>query len=387
VFYSHRFRNFGGAVVETARSSWDGLRGGSASTPSTFHSDRFSTNAQRTAHVDRPLRDRYGMPETETKIETELTKWRDELILVRDLRIPAERSALYRAVERNEYVKVARGVYLRSALWETLDRHARYRTRVMAAGAVLGDDVTFSRESAAAMWRLPWAGPWPHRVHAVTDAATGGRSNHLVARHATGLDPEGVLIDDVRVTSLLRTVLDVAAAVPFGQAVTAADAALRRTRHPKDGVPGTTLSRACLLNELDSIPLRRGRAKARAVVEFADGNADRPGESISRVNMWRTGLPMPLLQVALAGASGREWTVDFWWPEFNLIGEFDGRWKYTDPEFLNGRTGEQALLDEKHREDDLRAADHRVSRWGWEVAMSPARLRRHLVDAGLRTAC
>lgn len=78
------------------------------------------------------------------------------------------------------------------------------------------------------------------------------------------------------------------------------------------------------------------------------------------------------------------WHVDFYWPGCQLIGEFDGKGKYTNPEFASGRTPEQILLDEKFREDDLRAMGHGFTRWGWEMAQSPARLRRQLVDAGLR---
>lgn len=93
---------------------------------------------------------------------------------------------------------------------------------------------------------------------------------------------------------------------------------------------------------------------------------------------------MPVLQAEIVGASGRVWTVDFWWPGFNLVGEFDGKVEYSDPAFLRGRTPEQALLDEKDREDDIRAAGHRMSRWGWTTALSPGLLRAHLVAAGLR---
>ncbi|HUG50856.1 MAG TPA: hypothetical protein VLZ78_07660, partial [Terrimesophilobacter sp.] len=96
------------------------------------------------------------------------------------------------------------------------------------------------------------------------------------------------------------------------------------------------------------------------------------------------GLPRPELQVPIVGDSGRVWIVDFWWPEFNLIGEFDGHRKYTDPEFLRGRTPEQAVIDEKDREDDLRAAHHGMSRWDWDIALSPIRLRDKLLRAGLR---
>ena len=93
---------------------------------------------------------------------------------------------------------------------------------------------------------------------------------------------------------------------------------------------------------------------------------------------------MPQLQVAIEGASGQVYIVDFWWPEFNMIGEFDGNAKYTDPEFLRGRTPEQALIDEKRREDDLRAAGHGMTRWHWQIACSLNRLRAHLLAAGIR---
>ena len=96
------------------------------------------------------------------------------------------------------------------------------------------------------------------------------------------------------------------------------------------------------------------------------------------------GLPAPELQVEIRGVSGRRYFVDFWWEKYRLMGEFDGKGKYTDPEFLRGRTPEQALLEEKAREDDLRATGRGMTRWGWVVARSPRLLRAHLDAAGLR---
>src|SRR5690606_7823588 len=136
---------------------------------------------------------------------------------------------------------------------------------------------------------------------------------------------------------------------------------------PCGGIPNSTPSRDELLAELTGVPLHQGVVKARSAIEFADGRADRPGESMSRVSIHRAGLEAPQLQARTRGQSGRVWTVDFWWPRFNLIGEFDGRWKYTDPEFMAGRSAQQVLLDEKDREDDLRAANHGFVRWDWPL--------------------
>ncbi|HRN28687.1 MAG TPA: hypothetical protein PK890_03140, partial [Terrimesophilobacter sp.] len=184
-------------------------------------------------------------------------------------------------------------------------------------------------------------------------------------------------------TTLARTVVDVATVASFGQAVTIADAALRRTKHPFTGLPFVDLTRDDLLKELVNAGVSHGRSKARDAIEFSNGLADRPGESMSRVSMRRTRLPMPELQVSLRGASGRTWSVDFFWRHRKLIGEFDGQWKYTDPEFLAGRTPHQVLIDEKEREDDLRAAGNGMTRWGWKTAVSPTLLHAHLRSAGL----
>lgn len=184
-------------------------------------------------------------------------------------------------------------------------------------------------------------------------------------------------------TSLARTVVDLSRILPFASAVAIADAALRRTSHPVAGLPPSTLTREQLFETVRQLPSRQGTAKARRVIEFADGRADRPGESLSRAGMHLMGISVPDIQAPLRGASGRAYSVDFWWPEFNIIGEFDGREKYTNPEFLAGRSSAQAVIDEKAREDDLRAAGHGMSRWLWETAISPQRLRTHLVAAGV----
>ena len=309
---------------------------------------------------------------------------RERIIFVRECVSPAERAAIARRHRDGELECVARGAYVDAAVWHSLQRDAHYRLRIHAVAARLGADAVLSHESAAALWRLPWVGTWPLRIHTTGTAASGGRSNTAVFHHTTGLSARTDLIDGLLVTPLARTVVDIAQTVSFGTAVTVADAALRRTFHPVDSAPASTLSREELHDELTRIQLLHGSAKARAVVEFADGRADRPGESMSRVSIRSAGLIPPQLQVVLRGRSGRQWTVDFWWPEFNLIGEFDGKWKYTEPEFLKGRTPHQVLLDEKYREDDLRAAGHNFSRWDWALAVSPPRLRAHLLAAGLR---
>ena len=317
-------------------------------------------------------------------IPIDVQEWRSDVILTRDLGVPAERADFFSRARRGEFRALYRGVYVPTPVWSGLDRAERYELRVKAAALVsAGCNAVFSHVSAAVLWKLPLVGDWPARAHVLDRTSAGGRNNAMFQRHTVGLPSDVVTIHGVRVTSLARTVVDVARSLSFGAAVTMADAALRRATHPVPDIPRMAVTRDELLDELRVIPVRHGTAKARAVITFANGLADRPGESMSRVSMSAARIPAPELQVRMCGASGKAYFVDFWWRQFNLIGEFDGAATYKDPEFLRGRTPERALLDEKRREDDLRATGRGMSRWGWDCAMSPARLRAHLVAAGV----
>jgi len=93
--------------------------------------------------------------------------------------------------------------------------------------------------------------------------------------------------------------------------------------------------------------------------------------------MLTLGLPRPILQHDFFDKHGRM-TVDFWWPEFRLIGEFDGAAKYLREEYSGEKSIAERLLDEKAREDRLRALDTTVVRWGWAEASSRSKLWERL---------
>ena len=317
-------------------------------------------------------------------LDTPTLEWRDRLVLSREIATPGERSQFFSEVRRGEFIPLQRGVYLPASEWEQLTADERYRSRIHGATAFADSPLVWSHESAAALWRLPNLHAWPAALHTTVPDAAGGRSSRSLVRHTVGHPLTVESIDGLTTTALARTVVDLARSLDFAQAVVFADAALHRTDHHVRGLPATSLTAADLRAELALHFAGRGIAKARQVVAFADGRADRPGESISRVNMSFARLTMPQLQAPIIGASGKTWFVDFWWPEYNVIGEFDGKAKYTDPQFLGGRTPAEAVYDEKLREDDLRAANHGMTRWPWETATSMPKLRAQLLAAGVR---
>ena len=127
-----------------------------------------------------------------------------------------------------------------------------------------------------------------------------------------------------------------------------------------------------------------GIARARGALAFSDARSGSAGESCSRVGIWRISLSAPTLQQEFRDAQGLIGLTDFFWPELGIVGEFDGRGKYLREEFAKGRSVAQIVIDEKTREDRLRALDLGVVRWGWSEALDLRALESKLRGAGVR---
>ena len=246
-----------------------------------------------------------------------------------------------------------------------MTRDEQYRTRVRAAALTSRTGAQFSHESAAAMWRLPSIGPWPEIVHELTDVRAGGTSRVRIRRHGLGLDARATIVDDVVVTSLARTVVDMACTTSFIRAVAMADAALRkpdRTEWRRDATTALDLT-----TTLESLRPYRGLTKAQRVLDFADGRSESAGESFSRVQFLALGYPPPRLQVNFSDDDGFIGCVDFYWPELDLIGEFDGLSKYgRKRRYQPGLSLDQILMIEKAREDRLRRVSNGFVRLDWQ---------------------
>ncbi len=118
------------------------------------------------------------------------------------------------------------------------------------------------------------------------------------------------------------------------------------------------------------------------MVDFADPRSGSAGESFSRALMRVAGFEPPDLQYEIRDTAGLVGYADCYWEGARLAGEFDGVEKYLKSEFLRGRTASQAVVDEKLREDRIRAAGIRVVRWVWADLMAAGRLERTLAAAG-----
>lgn len=303
--------------------------------------------------------------------------WSDAFVLASDLRGDRVRP-WHRAGSEGPLIKLRRGVYLERDMWKAADADERLRWRIRAAAAESPRELVFSHLSAAVLWGLPIVGPRPAIPHVTERATTPQPSLGQLRRTTVRDDFESVELNGLRVTSLARTVVDVARTEPLSVSLPVVDAALA-------GAASRCASDRNVLLAVLERATARGRAMARTAVKLGDARAESPGESVSRAAMHVCGFPMPELQKVFVDGQGRM-IVDFWWPDAGLVGEFDGVGKYLRHEYLGGMTPGEAVVAEKKREDRLRALGPRVTRWGWDTAWSIPIFRRHLIGAGLVSA-
>lgn len=292
-----------------------------------------------------------------------------ELLVHSDRRI-----VLAESLPGGEFTKVRRGAYYPTQAWQMLDDDARHALLVHASVPVWHDHLVVSHRSAAALWGLPVIGGWPRGVEVTVPDRTRTSQGGLVV-HRTATMPDWVERDGVRLTSPLRTVIDLARLLPIPYSLAAADHAVRH---------GLTTSSALLHSARALAPGARGRTKARTVAQLADPRAESPLESLSRGVMFMSLLPRPDLQVRVYDADGEFLgRTDFGWP--GLLGECDGAMKY-GADCSDGDPS-RAVWREKRREDRLREVCD-MTRWDWDDAFrnNGARLLHKLHAKGIRPA-
>jgi len=262
-------------------------------------------------------------------------------------------------------VRVRRGAYVAGSE-QPLDPRVTHLQLIEATLAQSSSpDLVVSHASAAVLHGLPIGHHQLARVHLTQDRNGQGRIRRYVHLHGAALDPADVTeVAGFRVTSLSRTVLDLACALRPLLAVPIGDAALRG---------GMTTDE--LTQRLAESHHRHGIARARRTATLLDPRSESPGESMSRVVFAEQRIPMPTPQLEVFDERGRlVGRSDFGWQEQRTLGEFDGKVKYGRLLLKPGQTPEDALFDEKQREDRLRDLGWQVVRWVWAELFSPAAL-------------
>jgi hypothetical protein len=250
-----------------------------------------------------------------------------------------------RRLSNGERVRVGYGITTSAAAFRSASESARHRARIDAVVSRSKSGLIVSHESAVVMHGLPWFGPFPERV-LLTDP---GRDRAQRLRFSDKVPAQGrrvstVAIDGIETTDLVETAVDVALRSDRGHAIVVLEAVLSRG-----------ITRELLLVELSRRTNRRGAARARRLVEIADGRAESPGESLTHLVAHDLGLPVPILQHEFRVLGRLVARVDFWFPEHGVVIEFDGLAKYRDRSLRGQRAPEDVVIDEKLREDAVRA--------------------------------
>ncbi|MDO5618010.1 endonuclease domain-containing protein [Kocuria sp.] len=269
-------------------------------------------------------------------------------------------------------LRVQRNAWADESWWKSLSSWQRVKQEHLAVNMAARHPLTFCRESAALLHGWPVLS-LPHRPHAVVGHQRTGshRTDRTVAPHLWHLSPEDVQPHGAAfVTVPARTAADCARELASRDAVVMLDHFLR---------VGGRLDQVEMM--LTASKNRRGVRRARAALRRANGLAESPGETLTRLMLEDHGVDGFTQQLAIMTAGGRH-RVDFAWEREKVILEFDGGIKYSGK---YGSPGDVIRL-ERQREKDLTNAGWRVIRVNWDTVVRSPLMVVQLIRAELHAA-
>jgi predicted transcriptional regulator of viral defense system len=284
--------------------------------------------------------------------------------------VGVSRKKLEILVASGDLVRVRHGFYATKEILARAADDASLAHAIKAAAicATSVRDGVASHHSAARMHGIELLYPPQENVVAITvpPGRQAGRHGATdVVRHAARL-PDGHVekLYGLPVTTVARTVADIARTSTFMEGVVAADSALHQKLTLKQEI-------RAVLQDCGRWP---GVDMARRVTEFAEWVPESVLESCGRVVFRERGLPDPQLQVPLLGRNGTFTArVDFCWHEFGTIVEADGMAKYKTQDDLDAQY---------HRDRRLQDAGWEVVHFSWMELFSDP----ELVIARIRAA-
>ena len=286
------------------------------------------------------------------------------------------RAQLRSLVRSGGLIRVWPAVYAtRSAVeWGKTNPQRGQALRVMAARAAVGRDSVASHQSAALIHGLDLF-PRPPEVLILTrppNRRGARRKSDGIFFHTAELPDDHVTtVLGVRVTTVARTVVDIARASSFMSSVVTADSALRAALVAEHDSTFTT--KEALISVCDACARWPGARNARRAADFADPRAESVLESCARVIFHEHGLEPPELQYTITGPDFR-YTVDFYWPRHRVIAEADGEAKYSDP---------RRAIHQLERDQQLRDNGDKVVHFTWRELFKTPRS----VSDRIRKAC
>lgn len=268
--------------------------------------------------------------------------------------------SLQAAVRAGHLTRLRHGAYAMTESLGPLDEAARHLLLARAVVAAQRGQVALTGPSAALLHGYAVHGHDLEVVHVVRLDGGPGRRETGVNHHVLG----GTVAADLEERSGLltlnraRTVWEVACNSDLEGGVVTIDSALHLD--------------PSLVEQLREYAGRYGRhagsRTARISMLLADPRAESAGESVTRVQCYRFGIPKPELQFRVLIDGLLVGISDFYWEECRHLGEFDGKVKYQRL-LRPGETPSDAVVREKRREDLMRSSYRGMTRFTWAGVM------------------
>ncbi|HET6759510.1 MAG TPA: type IV toxin-antitoxin system AbiEi family antitoxin domain-containing protein [Propionibacteriaceae bacterium] len=276
------------------------------------------------------------------------------------------------AVRDGALVRLRRGFYTPAAIYAAANTtSAKHVLHARAALAAQRGNVALTGVSAAALHGFDIYDTSLDLVHLLRLDKGPTRTEAGIVHHGSRRDIEEELglYQGILASVPARAVWEVACRSSLEGGVVTADSALHQMPELKEALEALH----------DCFALFPGSVKGRTVIRLADGRSDSPGESVTRVQYYRYGIPTPDLQFDLFDDRGvLIGTADFYWEDFRHLGEFDGKMKYQKL-LRPGESPSDCVFREKRREDAMRADGRGMSRFIW-VDVMPRNARRTMTQ-------
>jgi hypothetical protein len=226
------------------------------------------------------------------------------------------REVLRRMVRVGLLRRVLKGVYVDAAADDDLRMRARAVSLVVPATAVVTD------RTAAWLHGIDVLRPGDHLVPPPVEVFqqpghTRVRTTATSGGERTLLPGDIEVVHGVRVTTPLRTALDLGRLARRDHAIGALDALLRLER----------FDRAQLLGGVERFRGQRGVVQLRELAPLADPRAESPGESVLRLRWLDARLPAPEPQVEVHENGLLRARLDLGLPDLRFAAEYDG-WEW-----------------------------------------------------------
>lgn len=222
-------------------------------------------------------------------------------------------------------------------------------TRAIAAWLWSGRTATAAGLSAAALHRTAWIDDW---LPAELNRASRDKASGIIVHSDTLDDDETCIRDGIRLTTPARTAFDLGRRKGLVTAVIRLGALMHATE----------VKAADIELLADRHRGARGVVQLRRVLRLADGGAESPYETKTRLALIGNGLPRPHTQIEVLSDWGAVVArIDMGWEEWKVGVEFDGAHHWTDPSQRSRDIDRLAELEAR----------------GWRIVRVSAEMLRH----------